>query len=231
MSYELRHHPRARRLKLRVERDGALVVTAPPRTARRTVDRFVESRRDWIDGVRHRLAAERAQRDPASSGPRPSRIELPAIGECWTLVYASDQPADRGRSEAGACRLTLCASDSDAEIAAALQAWTKRRARHALTPWIRSLADQYGLSFNRLSFRNQKSRWGSCSSRGNLSINARLLFAPPAVCRYVLVHELAHLKHPDHSPAFWHTVEAMAPGSRRLDRQLRAVGQQLPDWV
>lgn len=229
MSYRLRHHPRARRVKLRVERDGAVVVTAPKGVRRREIDGFVASQQAWIDGVRERLSRQREQRDPAVCGLRPARIELPAVGESWRVVY--DGEIGRTRSNSKATTVYLSDSDADSAIAARLQRWLKGRARTKLAPWTEALARKHGFEFAWVSFRNQQSRWGSCSSNGNLSLNAKLLFCSPEACRYVLIHELVHLEHPNHSPRFWNRVAELCPDYRQRMRELKTVWNRLPDWV
>lgn len=84
-----------------------------------------------------------------------------------------------------------------------------------------------GGTYQRISIRDQKTRWGSCSSRGTLSFNWRLMLAPPAVLDYVVVHELCHLTHMDHSPAFWQAVEAVLPDYRARRKWLKEHGSEL----
>lgn len=84
-----------------------------------------------------------------------------------------------------------------------------------------------GGNYTRITIREQKTRWGSCSSRGTLSFNWKLMLAPPAVLDYVVVHELCHLKHMDHSPAFWQAVEAVLPGYKELRKWLKEHGSEL----
>lgn len=84
-----------------------------------------------------------------------------------------------------------------------------------------------GGSFNRITVRDQKTRWGSCSARGTLSFNWRLMLAPPAVLDYVVVHELCHLTHMDHSKAFWSLVESVCPNYRAHRKWLKEHGQEL----
>lgn len=84
-----------------------------------------------------------------------------------------------------------------------------------------------GGTYERISIRDQKTRWGSCSSKGTLSFNWRLMLAPPAVLDYVVVHELCHLTHMDHSPAFWQAVESVCPDYRDLRRWLKEHGNEL----
>lgn len=231
LHYRLCVHPRARRLRLRVERDGALVVTAPKGVRRVDIDRFVRAQEDWIEGRRRHLADRRSGRDPALCGPRPLRIELPAIDECWQVVYGDSRASGAGRHDASVPMVRVPADAPDEFVARHLQAWLKQRARTRLAPRVEVLAVLQGMRPGRLSFRNQRSRWGSCSSQGNLSLNARLLFCSPGACDYVLIHELVHLEHPNHSRHFWQRVEALCPDFRQHMRELQAVWHRLPDWV
>lgn len=84
-----------------------------------------------------------------------------------------------------------------------------------------------GGSYNRITIRDQKTRWGSCSARGTLSFNWRLMLAPPAILDYVVVHELCHLTHMNHSAAFWQSVEQVYPDYRTARKWLKEHGQEL----
>lgn len=225
MSYRLLRHPRARRLRLRVERDGELVVTAPKRLRQGEIDRFVKAQAGWVARVRERLERVRAGRDPAVFGLRPSGIELPAVGERWRVVYWEDEIGGRDPI------LRMPGGEHAEATARRLQDWLKRHARLSLTSRLEELASSHGFEYKRLSFRNQRSRWGSCSSNGNLSLNAKLLFCSPEACRYVLIHELVHLEHPNHSPRFWNRVAEICPDYRQHMRELKTVWNRLPDWV
>src|SRR5699024_3368398 len=145
MNYRLRHHPRARRVKLRIERDGALVVTAPARVRRSEIDRFVKAQEAWIAQMRARLASQRPRRDPATSGLRPARLDLPAIGEQWAVIYGP-----HGAGSVDRCRaeqvVHLPEAEAEEQIARRLQAWLKQRARASLTPWVQALSAQHGLN-------------------------------------------------------------------------------------
>jgi hypothetical protein len=96
-------------------------------------------------------------------------------------------------------------------------------ARRALPPLLHALAAQHGLTVRRVSVRNQRSRWGSCSRHGHISLNWRLVQMPDAVRDYVMLHELMHLKRMDHSPAFWRLVAQACPGYEAARRYLRTV--------
>ena len=103
----------------------------------------------------------------------------------------------------------------------------RARAVEELPPQLLALADRYGLVVSRVSIRNQRSRWGSCSPRGHIALNFRLLLMPPHVREYILVHELMHLRQPNHSIRFWRLVDAACPGFRDAERWLKNNGASL----
>ena len=109
-----------------------------------------------------------------------------------------------------------------AEIAALREA-----AAAELPPQLLALAARHGLSVARVTIRNQRSRWGSCSSRGQITLNFRLMLMPPEVREYILIHELMHLKQANHSIRFWRLVEAACPGFRDAERWLKKNGPSL----
>ena len=113
----------------------------------------------------------------------------------------------------------------------ALKGWLTHTAEHHLIPWLKRVSDEIGLSHSAVSIRHQQTRWGSCSSRRLISLNARLLFLPPELVTYVLVPELCHTKHLNHSARFWRSVESYLPDYRQFDRQLRNGGRCMPGWL
>jgi predicted metal-dependent hydrolase len=108
-----------------------------------------------------------------------------------------------------------------------VEAALKEQARRELPPRLLELAAQNGLTVSRVTIRDQRSRWGSCSSRGHIALNYRLMLMPPEVRDYILVHELMHLRQQDHSRKFWRHVEAAFPRFREAERWLRKNGASL----
>jgi len=102
-----------------------------------------------------------------------------------------------------------------------------RQARAVFPERAAYYADLLGVTFGRITLRMQRTRWGSCSAKGNLNFNCLLLLAPPEVLDSVVVHELCHLKHMDHSPAFYAEVLRVFPDYRRWDRWLKENGPLL----
>ncbi|MGY6555636.1 MAG: M48 family metallopeptidase [Wenzhouxiangella sp.] len=234
MAYTVRVHPRARHVRLRMDPRAGLIVTVPPRFDQRRIPLLLAERRDWIEAVGRRQARQRASCEPAVLGPLPQRVDLLAVERSWSIAYELRGPSARLRERQESLVIGLPEAPSPAqapEVGDLLRRWLAARARAHLGQALDRLADQYGLAYQRLSIRYQRSRWGSCSARGNISLNARLMFCPPSAVRYVLIHELVHTEHLNHSPAFWARVAELMPDYAHAQRDLKAVWQGLPDWA
>ena len=136
----------------------------------------------------------------------------------WIITKYLEQQQKQARMPVSDLTDTQRAALTQRYIAAAREYFPKRAAHF----------QQFtGGTYSRITIRDQKTRWGSCSARGTLSFNWRLMLAPPAILDYVVVHELCHLTHMNHSPAFWQAVEAVCPDYRDSRRCLKAHGQDL----
>ena len=197
-SWRVRRSARARRLAIRVFRDGAVEVVAPSRVRPALIADFVARHRDWIAKQQLRVV-------PLDVRFPPQSIALRASGETWPCDPALKRAALLGR-------LVV-------------------RAHELFAPQLRELAVLMGVSFRRLQIRHQRSRWGSCSARGTISLNCCLLFQRPEVVRYLLLHELTHLTHMNHGSRFWSAVERFEPNWRELDRELTQGWNQVPGWL
>ena len=113
----------------------------------------------------------------------------------------------------------------------ALRRWLMTRGSEVLSPMLAGAALDSGLRYSKLVVRRQRSRWGSCSVRGTISLNCCLLFQRPEVVRYLLIHELSHTLHMNHSKRFWQCVAALCPQHSSLDAELCAGWRRVPAWV
>jgi predicted metal-dependent hydrolase len=223
----VRESRRARRLTVRVFATGAVEVVVPPRTGAQRVRAFVEQHRDWIDARRRYALANPRRVDPFP----PRNLDLTAFGERWRVHLAGGvgQPQLRVASPG---LLELRGTSVDApRVRKVFRRWIVERARHALETRLAELARATGLVYSRLAVRRQRTRWGSCSTRGTISLNVCIAFQPPDVARYLMVHELAHTRHMNHSERFWGLVAEHCPGYRALDRQLEEGWRHVPSWM
>lgn len=205
--YRLRRSDRARRLRVSVERDGDLQVVIPRRMGQAAVDAALVELRPWIDKRLQAVAAQRAR--VLARGDT-----LPYLDEQLRLVAQ----AGRERVTRHAQTLLVPAGDS---AQAALENWYRRMARREIEPRLDLACARTGLTYTRLTIRDQRTRWGSCSRGGALSFNWRLLLAPAAVLDYVVWHEVCHLAVMDHSPRFWAMVARHCPEHRAHAAWLR----------
>jgi predicted metal-dependent hydrolase len=225
--YTLRRSARVRRLSLRVHRDARVEVVAPLRFPATLIHDFVARHRAWIDTRRERALRLRPLPQPFP----PPAIALPAFGEHWRLHLAAGRGRLRVRpAVSGLLEVIGNAADAVA-LQRALLAWLMRHSRERLGAELDAVATEHGFRYANLSLRRQRTRWGSCSTRGTISLNVCLAFQPVDVMRYLLVHELAHTRHMNHSRAFWACVGQACPDWQRLDRALLDGWRSVPQWV
>jgi len=129
-------------------------------------------------------------------------------------------------------KLCLPASTENIEATARdrIVSWLKSQARKTLCSEIETQRQLYGFSYKSISLKDTRSRWGSCSQRGNLNFNWRLIMAPESVLRYVVIHETAHFEHMNHSSNFWNLVEQRCPTFQKEKSWLKNHGASLINW-
>ncbi len=220
--FAVRVSPRARRLTVRVHVGGRVEVIVPQGISAGMVRSFVTRNTGWID----RKVAQMVVR-PAPVAVVPDTVHFAATGERFEVNWVR---AERRRVAHDPARVHLQSREVSGALVL-LREWLMHSARRRLVPQLWDLVREFGLGATGVTVRRQRTRWGSCSSRGRISLNCSLLFMPPAVVRYLMIHELAHLKHLNHSDAFWSSVEQYEPRYRSLDRELTAGWRAVPDWV
>jgi len=224
-SVRIRTSARARRLSIRVYPDARVECVVPRRARPREIEAFIATHREWIENRRAIALRNRPEAQPFP----PATVELRMCGEVLRLQLVGHAGRSRVR-EAGQGILQV-SSSSAAQTRSDLRTWLLRAARARLVPRLAMVAQSMGVEYSGVSVRRQRSRWGSCSARGTISLNCCLLFQRPEVVDYLLVHELTHLKHMNHSARFWQAVERHCPDWRALDRELVLGWRHVPRWV
>lgn len=201
-----------RTIALAVTADASLIVRAPMNTPLSYIERLVESKIDWI-----RRAVVRV-----SSRPRPIAHDyidgesFLYLGKSYKLrvVKNSEKKLDF-RSE------FLLSSKEKWHARELLTAWYKKEAKKKLCERVEWCSRRAGISYKSIKITTANKRWGSCSTSGNLNFSWRLIMAPLLVVDYVVVHELAHIEHKNHSKAFWNSVKVMYPNYEKAQRWLQ----------
>lgn len=223
----VRESRRARRLTLRLLPPHTLELVVPRGTRAAEVAAFVNSHRQWIESARRELAQCRPER----SEGLPTRVELAAIGQSFSVEYRHE-PHAKARCRASESVLEVRTPSADrAGADAVLRNWLLDQADYHLTPWLLRESTVVGRRPSSVQVRLQRTRWGSCSNSGTVSLNAALLFVAPPLVRYLFVHELCHLISLNHSRKFWAAVERFEPDFAALDRRLTAAWTEIPLWV
>jgi predicted metal-dependent hydrolase len=213
VAVSMRVSARARRLRIVVAGPAAIEVVVPRRATGAAVERFLTASLPWLERA---LLAER----PALALERRGSV---CVGGAFVPVELRSGGSPRAELRGG----VLEVAGGEEAASGAIERWYRREARARLETAADREAARLGLAYTAIAVRDQRTRWGSCSPRGALSFSWRLLVAPPDVLRYVVVHELCHLRELNHSRAFWALVDAALPGWREQGAWLRAHGGEL----
>lgn len=210
----LTEHNRARRISLRVDPVGGRVVLVKPRrVSKRDAIAFAAEKTEWIA-------------DRLAELPQPIPFEpdagIPLFGRPHTLRHRPEARRGVWLEEDN-----LCVSGPREHLSRRTQDWLKREARHVTTPIAKAFAEQLGKHVSQVSIRDTKSRWGSCTATGKLSFSWRLILTPEHVLRYVVAHEVAHLKELNHSSRFWQVVETLIDDRQAATQWLKTHGGEL----
>ncbi|HEX8086323.1 MAG TPA: SprT family zinc-dependent metalloprotease [Solirubrobacteraceae bacterium] len=212
IEYTVRRSQRARRVRVAVDPEKGVEVVLPERAPKRAAAEAILELRPWIE---RRLEEAEAARAVVAA----RRGTVPYLDETLDL---HPQP---GRTRVHRRGDDLFVPSGDPRPA--LERWYRRMAAREIAPRLDHAVQQLGTRYTTLTIRNQRTRWGSCSSNGAMSFNWRLLLAPEDVLDYVVWHEACHLIVLDHSPRFWSLLESHVPGYAEPRRWLRRHGQTL----
>lgn len=222
---EVRRHPAARRLTLRVSQTRrAVIVTVPMQCDLVEAGSFLHRNMDW---VRERLGCIP---DPVVFG---NGAVIPVRGEPHTLVFTDKTVRGRRIERAPASNASegnypsLMVGGSADTASRRLTEWLFEEARRDLDACVVRHTGNLGLNAKRITVRDQSSRWGSCSTTGTLSFSWRLILAPPLILDYVAAHEVAHLKEMNHGPGFWSLVRRTMPQMDEARQWLQIYGMDL----
>jgi predicted metal-dependent hydrolase len=221
VSYQVRRNKRAKGLRMAVSHQGIVIVSAPPLYPKKLIDRFVIQNETWAKRQQKKIK-HAVVNDPLLLWDE--RV-VSFKGKLYRFVYAPEQ-TEKVMVNAGS--IMICpVTGLESDLKKTLLSWLKLESQRHIQNRLTLLAQKMNVTYTAVRFRQQRSRWGSCSSNGSLSFNWRLIHFSEEIIDYVLVHELAHLRHMNHSKSFWNMVSTYDKDYRRkvafLRRQIIAI--------
>lgn len=224
-AYEIRRSAKRKKVTITIERDRSVVVHAPETASDARLNEIVESKRLWIFEKLHH--EQKYQPLPHPPGKELVNGESALyLGRSYRIELVDDN--DGGVSFAGKF---LIPRSRAAQRVYVLREWYIDRAKAKIPPRVHSRAKSLGVAFQQIRIVDNRYRWGSCTVKNNLNFNWRLIKAPMFVIDYVVIHELAHLIEPNHTPRFWNIVRAQTATMERACKWLRENGQCLEEGV
>jgi len=214
-------HPRAKRYLAKVDVEGNIVLTVPSRGTQRDALAFANDHRAWLQ--EEQTKAKAALQDP-------KRFRGLRVGDF--IWFRGERVELRLEKDWGRPVLTFAGqrifiADQGMDLSRPLKRFLKDAAKAEFPKRLFALASEFGIGVKKVVVRDQKTRWGSCSTSGTISLNWRLMLASEVIRDYVMIHELMHRKRFDHSPEFWALVEAACPRFREHEKWLKAHQEEL----
>ena len=230
--YQLRVSARARFVRLYVSPQRGLEVVVPRGFNCKDLPDVLSQKSSWIRRALERVQAQRETLLSAPAWQLPERIHFRAVDVEWAVVarlssglrLSASTPAPREIEISGPI-------ENEALGRAVLGRFLVVQAEIHLPPLLDALSRETGLAYRRVVIRRQRSRWGSCSAQGAISLNAALLFLPAHLTRYVLVHELCHTVHLNHSSRYWSLVARHYSQHRAAEYEMRRARDHVPGWA
>jgi predicted metal-dependent hydrolase len=207
-----RRNTRAKNYVLYVRSNGAIVVTIPRHGSASGAEQFVHSRKEWIQRTLQRL-----QTRPVPTRTWAVGTEVTFRGQLLPLQI--EQHGEQSIIRLGTELIPR--ADSSADLRPSVERHLQRLAKAELPARVLELAQRHQSPVRKIAIRDQRSRWGSCSRRGTISLNWRLVQVPGEVCDYIILHELMHLHEMNHSVRFWRRVQQVCPAYKECEVWLK----------
>jgi predicted metal-dependent hydrolase len=219
----MRKSKRVKHLQLKVSSKGVELII-PFRCSLKEGIRFFESKQSWLEAALSKLK-------PLAPLSPPASLYLSALEEFWTVDYVFQEGNARLYEKGEQNLLIKGPFEKDLKWQRLLQRWLKRKAQLVLPPLLQTLSDKTNLTFNEVRIRGQRTRWGSCSAHKNINLNYQILFLPLETAQHILLHELCHTVHMNHSASFWKLLRQLDPQTLHYEKQLKEPRLFVPEWI
>lgn len=210
---------RSKRIKLQFCAYRGLIITSPKKLSAKRLDKICIENQNWIKAQQLRFPLKQ-------STTLPDELNLITLSQSYQLTFLISVKTSVLLNDN---HLTIMARDKEQQLKS-LKKWVRQQAKKLFAEKLQAWSVTTALSYSKLSVRSQKSRWGSCSSAGTISLNDQLLFMPSSVLDYIIVHELCHTVLPNHSARYWALVEQHYPNHKLQEQLLAQYAKQIPSW-
>jgi len=228
--YTVRVSPRAKNIIIKLIPDKGIEVVLPKGVNRKDVPYFLKKRQEWIERNIRKLKLKGLSLTPPEL-VLPDEICFPASGKTYLISRVKNRkPSLSMRRNVDKLLISGSKWSQEQELEL-LTRFVRSEARAFLVPELRKLSAELNLPFNKVFIRAQRKRWGSCSAKGNINLNMKLMFLPYRLVRYVLIHELCHTVHLNHSAKYWRLVKMVEPDVEKLEKELSESGRLVPAWI
>lgn len=222
--YKIKAHRRARSVKLRISKPDHVEITTPFRFNKSQIPSILEENKLWI-------LKQLKKYQSVCNEVLPTKIVMNAIDESWNVHYSEcDMKMElifRPSQE-----IVLVGRVQDIELCKVkLKNWVREQSKKYLISQLKLLSEKLKLNIESISIRDQKSRWGSCSSNKSISLNYKLIFLPIHLVTHIMIHELCHIKYLNHSDKFWHLVSQYDPAWKEHRIELKQAEKFIPNWI
>ena len=202
-----------RTLSLSINENAELIVRAPNQISNKQIEEFIIEKSKWINKNKNLMQSRINEMNNSQSN-------YLFLGNIYPLIKVNE---DLNKIDFNGTEFITSIENQD-KFKASLKSWYKIKFKEIAIPRLNYFSDKYNLKINQVRFKNQKTLWGSCSSKNNINLNYLLVMAPMLVIDYVIIHELVHTVHKNHSENFWNAVEAIMPDYKKAKKWLNKNG-------
>jgi predicted metal-dependent hydrolase len=224
-TYTLRTSSRSRHVRLSVSRQYGLEIVVPLRFDTSKIPDIIAEKEEWI-----RRSIEKAHFN-LSPIEIPARILLQSIDRCFNVILEHNLDHKNYLIEDNNTIELYINSRNKRMPFTLLKKWLHQKSCTILLPWLERISKDHGFFYNKAAIRFQRTRWGSCSMKKNINLNRTLVFLPPKLVEYLMIHELCHTVELNHSKRFWELVGKHTPDYRVLDKELKSARRFIERWV
>ena len=205
-----------RTLSLSINENAELIVRAPNQISNKKIEEFIIEKSKWINKNKNLMQSRINEMNDSDS-------DYLFLGNIYPLIKVNE---NSNKIDFNGTEFITSIENQD-KFKSSLKSWYKIKFKEIAIPRLNYFSDKYNLKINQVRFKNQKTLWGSCSSKNNINLNYLLVMAPMIVIDYVIIHELVHTVHKNHSENFWNAVEAIMPDYKKAKKWLNKNGYKL----